>query len=234
MVRSTPGRMRAGLLVPLVLALLGSAPAAAERNNNNPGVIPNVASPLGTSYGEWGAAWWQWAAAIPAGMNPILDETGEYCAVGQSDRVWFLAGTAGLTGVQRTCTVPAGKMLFFPIINVALWPPDCVEEEDCRELVTGIMDLVDVLEVTVDGVPLQDLEQYRADSAPFTIEVADGLQDFGFGEPGVFQPAVSDGFWVMLAPLSPGLHEISFRGGVTSFPFETEVTYDLHVRGGPR
>ena len=62
-------------------------------------------------------SWWQWALETPASENPLTDTTGQFAAVNQSGRVWFLAGNTGGTTV-RTITVPSGKALFFPIVNV--------------------------------------------------------------------------------------------------------------------
>ena len=52
-------------------------------------------------------------------INPLLDQTGQNAALGQSGEVWFLAGTTG-GSAERTVTVPPGKALFFPIVN-NLW-----------------------------------------------------------------------------------------------------------------
>src|SRR4029077_11807072 len=62
-------------------------------------------------------SWWQWVFETPASENPLTDTTGQFAAVNQSGRVWFLAGNPGGTTV-RTITVPSGKALFFPIVNV--------------------------------------------------------------------------------------------------------------------
>jgi len=52
------------------------------------------------------------------GVNPVTDTTGQFCATGQKGAVWFLAGTFGVpSSVSRTCTVPAGQALFFPVIG---------------------------------------------------------------------------------------------------------------------
>src|SRR5437762_12394565 len=61
--------------------------------------------------------WWQWALETPASENPLTDTTGQFGAVNQSGRVWLLAGNPSGTTV-RTITVPSGKALFFPILNV--------------------------------------------------------------------------------------------------------------------
>jgi len=39
------------------------------------------------------AEWVQWALSIPTDVNPLTDETGEDCMVGQNGSIWFLAGT---------------------------------------------------------------------------------------------------------------------------------------------
>ena len=58
-------------------------------------IAPINSRPAGQSYGKWAATWWQWALGIPAAVNPLTDPTGQYCAQGQVDRVWFLAGAIG-------------------------------------------------------------------------------------------------------------------------------------------
>ena len=62
-------------------------------------------------------SWWKWALETPASENPLTDTTGQFAAVNQRGPVWFLAGNPGSTTV-RTISVPSGKALFFPIVNV--------------------------------------------------------------------------------------------------------------------
>ena len=63
--------------------------------------------------------------------NPFFDGGGEDrdCtngAQGQSGPVWFLTGVLIKGGTaKRDCTVPAGRMLFFPILNI-----ECATLED--------------------------------------------------------------------------------------------------------
>ena len=93
--------------------------AFAQGGNPNPRVLPVHSSPFGSTYGEWSARWWQWVLSVPAATNPLNDTTGAQCAQGQTGKVWFLAGTF-VGPVTRTCTVPQGKALFFPILNLFL------------------------------------------------------------------------------------------------------------------
>jgi hypothetical protein len=51
----------------------------------------------------------------PLPRIPSSRRRGEQCAGGQSGKVWYLAGTVGSGSVTRTCTVPTGRALFFPI-----------------------------------------------------------------------------------------------------------------------
>jgi hypothetical protein len=113
-------------ITPMALGVMLSAIGAFAQttNSQNPGVYvyPPGSKPYGLSYGEWSARWWQWVLSIPPEANPILDgiqgkpSHGNHCAQGQSDPVWLLPGTIGGTAF-RTCTVPLGRSLLFPILN---------------------------------------------------------------------------------------------------------------------
>ena len=227
-----------------ILALpLATCPAQAAGRNPNPGVLPIDSSPYGKSYGDWGAAWWSWALSFPADRNPLLDPTGEFGSQGQSGPVWFLAGTGGGT-VERTLTIPAGKGIFFPMLNVINdYPcpdpdfqpaPGQTLEEFLTEGAVFFVDHATELALEVDGVALRNLFAYRATSGLFiftgdpSMTVVDPCIT---GEP---QPAVSDGFWIMLPPLRPGQHTIHFvsKSEFPEFGFEfgVDVTYHLTVK----
>lgn len=141
----------------------------------NPGVIPPNSHAFGTTYGELAGEWWNWALQFPIETNPILNETGEFCHLGQEGKIWFLAGAFG-GDVVRECTVPAGKAIFFPIINVISFYPEFPDEgdvcddpalspeEQVRCNANDDVDPTDVLQCEIDGVPLQDLFSYRAET----------------------------------------------------------------------
>src|SRR6266576_1080075 len=99
--------------VVLIAACMTIAPARADEE-----IVPVNENAYGNTYGEWSAEWWQWLLSIPQATNPNLDTTGANCAQKQAGPVFFLAGTFGGSAVTRNkCTVPAGKALFFPILN---------------------------------------------------------------------------------------------------------------------
>jgi len=219
------------LALVLGLVMPTSTHPAQAQGNPNPGVIPN-----NTQYRTLSAKWWQWVISIPAATNPLLDATGANCAQGQSGPVWFLAGSTGDT-VTRTCTVPIGKQLFFPLLNIIFGSGvfDCdptnpgvpCDVDTLRAGAAGAMDNLLLLEARVDGRELQNLSAYRAQSPVFSITVPpDPI--FGLPLTGTFTPQVSDGYWLMLAPLPPGNHTIHFKA-TASFGFTVEVTYNLTI-----
>ncbi|MHC4176625.1 MAG: hypothetical protein ACYSWU_03915 [Planctomycetota bacterium] len=233
--RDVKRHLRAGVLLALGAALLLGMPSRclADDENPNPGVLPINAHAFGTTYEELAAEWWIWGLGAPADQNPILDPDGGFAGVDQSGNVWFLAGTFG-GHADRTCTVPAGKAIFIPLMNT-IWiatEPDETEEE-MREGANGAMDAVTELECTVDGKPLQDLFGYRAESPAFTLSVAEGSLASWFLPVGEYYPSVAAGYWVLLAPLSEGEHVIEFRGasGEPGDPdyWEVSVDYTLTV-----
>ena len=217
-------------LIAVILGIMVLAPMVATAENPNPRVLPVDSTPFGNTYGGWSEEWWKWILSIPSDSNPLLDDgSGEFCAEGQSGNVWFLAGSwAGVTELE--CKVPVGKALFFPIINVEC---STVEgygetEEDLRDWANYYMDNVKVLEVTVDGIPLQDLDSYRVESSLFEFTLP---EDNILGLPAGPSQAVADGYWIMLPPLSAGKHEIYVYGKFEDdFVFETEMTYNLEVQ----
>lgn len=168
--------------------------------------------PYGLSYGEWSVKWWQWVLSIPADKSPIIDKSGAYCATNQNNsNAWFLVGSGG-GEVVRTCTIPAGKAIFFPIINVECsYAEDssAKTEQDLRNCAREDQNKVTYLRVTIDGVNIQNLTKYRTDSPLFNFTTPEkGLFDLK----SVSTQGVSDGYFVMLKPPSPGSHELIFSG----------------------
>ena len=224
----------------LVITLLTlSLPVSVLAASGNPRVAPIGSRVHGLTYTEWSVKWWQWLLSIPADQSPTFDTTGEDCAVGQSGHVWFLAGTPG-GSATRTCTVPPGTSLFFPIINAEFDYP-CPDpgfqpapgqslEAFLTENVTTLIDAVKDLALEIDGVAVENLGNYRVTSPLFEFVGHPSLTAvFDSCITGSSQPAVSDGYWVMLPPLSRGSHTIHLHGAIDGFGFETDVTYTLLV-----
>ena len=217
------------------LAILSILPAKATAGNlDNPGILPPDSHPYGMTYSDWTAAYWQWALAIPAPMNPLADTTGEYADVGQSGPVWFLGTLIGTAApVTRTFEVPAGKALFFPLasaIDLQLPNEPPFHEQASRAFLASALDpLVDV-QCIIDGEPVNNTTAYRFPSPLFFADIpADDVFGLSFG---AFKsgPNVSDGFWLMVRPLPPGEHTIE----VLVPAFGLDIAYELTVVSGGR
>jgi hypothetical protein len=187
----------------------------------NPG-IANIDSRITTpkSYADLGAEWWQWALQAPAANSPLLDISGEYCSVGQQGPVWFLAGTlGGGAPVVRTCQVPNGKAIFFPVINAAYFafpsdPPDERTAESVRSTAQGLCDRNSIrdVSVTIDGVEVSSPVEYytSAEQSPiFQVQLPTD-NPFISGTPLMLSPSAHQGFYIYVKPLEPGQHTVEW------------------------
>lgn len=231
----------------LLVLCLGwlATPVLADRseangNAGNPGVLPPNSSPHGHSYAEWTESLWQWMASIPLDVHPGLDETGANIGQGQSGSVWYLLPNfTGATSVRTGC-IPSGKALCIALIAMEASTREGygTTEEELRAAAAGIIDGVENLTCEVDGVSLQNLDRYRFQSAGmFSLTVPeDNVFDL-WGVPtdaGTYYPSVSDGYYVMLAPLAAGEHTIHFHGEIPMIGYAPDITYHLTVAGQPQ
>lgn len=217
-----------------ILILTGANPALAG-------------SPKLDSLGEVSAAWWQWIYSFPASQNPQTKQGAVDCSIGQSGHIWFLAGSpTGTDAYVRSCAVPHQKALFFPVLNGS-WvnePGENLTVAEKRDILDGVISdlrpgfLADLglpgsrscrLEVTVDGeISTFSVPTVRVQSPPFVASKG------GHVDP----EAISDGFWVLLPPLSPGQHVLHIRGAFCDFESTeihpifgaVDITYNLTVQ----
>ena len=130
-------------------------------------------------------------------------------------------------------------------------------QEGIRALpyVTPFVDAATGLAAEIDEVAVQDLGQYRAESPLFCTSLAfygvttpEELEAAGFCAPGEsnpnctdlpnpdehfgptdgFGPAMTDGYWLMLAPPKAGPHTIHIQA--TSGDLSLDVTYHLTIK----
>ena len=239
------------VLLFVLLTALATPEIVDAKSDSNQDIVSRDSRPGGLTYGEWSAKWWQWAYSMPIDENPLFDTAD--CSQGQSEDVWFLGsgfateqGPSGevLTKVDRKCTIPAGTMLFFPVINVegSKLEGNGETERELKNYASGVMDSVTDVSAKIDSVPVENLEQYRVQSPLFTIGPLpdnNALQWLGFDAPeGATTQAVGEGIYLMLEPLSVGAHIIHFSGTFrfTEDPnapvfkfFKQDVNYEVTV-----
>jgi hypothetical protein len=228
--------------------IVGTDTAAAQATADSK-VIPANANHRGQSYAEWSAGQWQWLFSQPVDEHPLF-ETAD-CSAGQSGRVWYLGGTFAsleiapgviLGEADRSCTIPSGTSLFFPLIDVecSALEGDGETEAELRECANFLADFIVPATVflTIDGKPVTNTESLRVESPLFTIgPLPDNnvFQLFGLDAPeGTTTSSVSDGFFAMVKPLSVGKHTLHF-GGVTDVTsiggpvFIQNIRYEINV-----
>jgi hypothetical protein len=198
---------------------------------------------FGRTYGEWATQWVAWSEAGPVGANAITDPTGDSCAANQPPGpVWFLAGTYG-GAVERSCNVPAGRALFYPIVETP-WidcpgtSDEALSDQEVRDILNSLFAGPLEISSTLNGTQITTLQAMivRAQTPAFTSVLPDsnvldaaGTCPTALGG-GTTGRRIGDGYWVMLPPLPPGRHTLTFRGALGSPPFfETSVKYNLTV-----
>jgi hypothetical protein len=164
----------------------------------------------------------------------VADSTGANAAVNQdpANPVFFLAGNFGGTTI-RSCTVPAEKALFFPVVNsfYGFLPFEEVDLQLARDYNKAQIDGASNLACEIDDVPVMNLEAYREQSPIFrAVLPADnifGAPEFG-GMP--IDPTVDEGIYLMIKPLPAGQHTIHIHACLNDCAFELDVTYHLTVQ----
>ncbi|HPF35618.1 MAG TPA: hypothetical protein P5571_09170 [Candidatus Krumholzibacteria bacterium] len=210
-------------------------------SSQNPFVIPPHAVVKGKTYAEWSVEWWRWLWSIPFDQNPGMDSTGDFVANGQSGSVWFLAPAYFSDDWYRRATIPAGKMLFIDLAAVfmSIQEGDGETLEELAEAARVFMDATTDVMVEVDGVALQNVEDYRVQSPgmfDYVVPENNMFEAFGLDYPaGEYHDGFCDGYYIMLAPLSAGQHTIHM---LATFPAPyndtIEVTFELTVAGRGR
>jgi len=191
----------------------------------------------GMSYGDWSAAWWQYILLFTNDVSPYADTTGQYCNEGQGGPVFFLVG-GPVNPTTRSCTIPAGKALFVPIINVecssvetdGFQGRNAQEARACAALWNDGTDRKNLM-FTIDGIKVKHLGDFRMQSPFYYFNMMPATNNF-LGVNATEGYSVSDGYWVMVKPLSPGTHVIHFKGAWVSGPGAgavQNVTYNLTV-----
>lgn len=209
------------------------------------------ASHYGKTMGEWAAAFWQWAYALPATDHPLLDTTGQHCGRGQSGDVFFLGGTLAGTldgPVERSCQIPQGKALLIPLINAAfdnggLPAEQHLGEEELRanleRYLAGTRDLSLQIDAKVYDHDTLERHAVPVTSFAYRLPAEDSLYKLWELEPEADSvTSLSGGYYVLVEPLPPGLHHIRIKGRAINEAndprddFEVDVTYHLQI-GAP-
>ncbi len=227
-----------------------------EQTNRIPILVPPGDARLkGKTYEQWAAAWWQWALEMPltnsaGAIHPSYKDSPKFDVTeSQTGDVWFLGGpfldspSAGT--IRRSCRIPTGKALFFPLFNVECSsieaPPfyGATAEHQAGLARYWADHIVDPF-CEIDGIPLSNLDAYRVQNPQIEITAP---APWLLGKAGGKGTSSGDGYFVFLAPLAPGQHTLRFGGamvvtkGKDPTPadqrWQIDMTYHITVAGPP-
>ena len=217
-------------------------------------VLATSSLPYGLSYEEWSAKWWQWTLGQSTNNAELVGYPG-ICS-GPASRVRLLAGVylpgaGGVTTETRKITIGEETPLFFPILSIWVDNSGCptfnsplLTSAELTAQAVGEWSAVTVTTCSIDGVEVAGLSDptnnaylVQAQAFSYTTAEKDNVVAGFFGEPCIpggltIYPAVADGVYLMLSPLSPGQHTIHFVGvaGPVSSPFvKDDITYEIKV-----
>ncbi len=107
------------------------------------------------------------------------------------------------------------------------------DEAELRACANGHIDDTSGLFATIDGVDVRNLNAYRVESPLFEFGPLpeDNLFDFfGLDAPaGTTSPAVDAGVYLLLAPLSVGMHVVHFGGTFDEQGFSIDTKFNITV-----
>jgi hypothetical protein len=220
--------------------------------------IANVVAPgdprlKGRTYELLAAAWWKWALEMPMtnaaeAIHTWKDTARFDIKNSQSSNLWFIGSpfleSSNSPPTVRHVEIPYGIELFITILSTESSdieaPPFYGATASDQALIARYWTdhAVDPY-FELDGVRLSNLEAFRVQNPQIEINVP---APWILGEAGGKGTSTGDGYFVLIAPLSPGKHTLR-TGGKFKFsrpqdpvdlPPETiDVTYHIKVLEPP-
>lgn len=190
----------------------------------------------GESLADLATRWSRWLTSIPLGMQPLgADDSGAQCGINQEGPVWFLTAQL-LPTYNRACTVPTGKAIAMPLfsyINDYPCPDSSFQPAPGQSLeaflgnfAALLVDATSLKSASLDG---RSLPVRRVSTKVFGFTGAASLQALDACITGSPQLGLMDGWWVLIDPLSPGLHVLSVRVN-NDFTGSTQGTFTITVK----
>jgi hypothetical protein len=211
--------------------------------NPNPGIAPPNSQPLGSSYNDWVILVSEWYWSIPTTeLNPPTRVFGNM----------VVPPLAGFAGETIPVTMKVGQWLFVPTcfntwlntlgdpgyIDRTTWSDASYTDPNTgityptyeawvREQMKEIVGQTPPT-CTIDGKPVQNIDMYRMQTGLFDLVLpADNpWSAYGVLE-GINGPTLTDGWFEILNPMTPGKHTVTNAIGEDQF-----VTYEITVTTG--
>ncbi|HMJ65490.1 MAG TPA: hypothetical protein VK615_09065 [Candidatus Binatia bacterium] len=200
----------------LIAALLGAATSAIAEKPKAVTIVPPDAIFRGKTYSEWAAKFWQWMMALPREGHPVIDDPNFDFTAAQSGPVWYWAAPDG--PLTRSFTMPEGTAFFLSIRDVetsSLEPAPFfgATEAEQRAGANWFADHINRVECTIDGVNVDNIRDFRFETAQFEFTAP---TPWIFADVGGRGTAVGDGYFLMLL-FPKGKHTVTY---FANFHFE--------------
>ena len=193
---------------------------------------------FGKTYAEWNAIMTQKTLALPfeknPGYGPAEKVVENLCAMDQDQAVWFIA-TPGQAEYTFPCPVPSDKAVLLPLLAwISVRGFDVPTNATDAELIANAkamseMIAVESLSATINGTPITDLAQYRAESGIFPVTIGEGgVAGYTAGN----YDAIINGYNLLLKPLPVGEHVLTAHAAAVSdgtVVFEVNPTFRITV-----
>lgn len=206
-------------------------------DDDDPRLVNPRDSYSGLTYGEWAAAFWQWAYSIPCDAHSPLLPGGDVTLGQAGHHVFFLTGTSGPK--YRYITIDSKTALYVPIVNnecstLEDYPGSVFFGADQPALASCAnrnLDPVTNIRCEIDGMPIKKPTKYREQSPMFVyLNLPNPNCGGPVADPAKAYYAVDAGYAVIVKPLSVGQHTIHIGG---TFPqtwgFTVDTTYFVTV-----
>ena len=244
-----PGRAFGRGLWPKAGVLAALALLAVAVSSSFGQVLPPEAQPYGVSYQEWAARYWQRLLSLPVDAASYAAPLSD----GQSGKVWLLASPLGTPPTNTfQFSIPAGKAMLISPLTYWVDNANCPSFTDftvdeLRAQAAAQWSLVSETSCTIDGVAVPGLTNpqdspYLVDSTVFsyTLPDHDTYPTVLFGATCIANgttigPAVAEGEFLMIHPLSVGqhiIHTTSVFGPAAAPSLVTDITFEITVIEG--
>jgi hypothetical protein len=209
-----------------------SSTASMKGGNPNPGIAPPNSQPLGSSYNDWVILVSEWYWSIPTTETPTTRVFGNM----------VVPPLAGFAGETIPVTMKVGQWFFVPTcFNTWLntpgdfgydhpWSTPYEGYPTYEAWVRAVMkEMMDQLHptCTIDGKPVQNIDMYRMQTGLFDITVPENNAWGSWLPADTYGPALTDGWFEILNPMTPGKHTVTNAIGEGLF-----VTYEITVTTG--
>jgi hypothetical protein len=215
----------------LGLIILFSSSMVAYGVSFTPQLYLKDSSPYGIPYADWIKKWWQWNVSIPKAEHPQTNPKA-VCAIGQSGQVSFLVQS--YQGPQHySCAIPANNAIMVPISTGSCTSIEAHSTKQTDLINCGTKgDQHITFKATLDGVPLNNLENNYATTNVFNMKIPNDNYEFLKG--GTY-PTGAGGYFIFLKPLPAGEHNLHVTARVInptdpSFNYDYDASYDLKVQ----